>query len=64
MVLPEIESRIVKSIKSNKTGVIDKNYPDEAVSEVLIKPVGRLMQILEILKHKKLSARFWTFHTA
>ena len=43
---------------SNKTDATDyKNYPDEAVSEVLIKTVGALMTILEILKNTKNNQR-------
>jgi hypothetical protein len=47
-----------KSKTSNKAGATDyKNYPDGAVSEVLIKTVGGLMAILEILKNTKNNQR-------
>jgi len=43
---------------SNKTGATDyKNYPDKVLSEVLIKIVGGLMPILEILKNTKSNQR-------
>ena len=66
LLLPGIETRVVRQKTSNKTGATDcKNYPDEAVSETLIKTVGGLMPILEILKNTKNNERvFGLFQTA
>jgi hypothetical protein len=66
LLLPGIETRIVRQKTSNKTGATDyKNYPDEAVSEALIKTIGGLMPILEILKNIKNNQRvFGLFQTA